>query len=145
MKRFWILIAALLISNFAGADCDSPLIGAWQSDTQLTIGSIESVRALSDEERQNYEETLGKMTMTFACAQVTVDWGMEGSKETVAPYAQIDASESHVTVEFLDQEGNRRETVRYELDGPCIRRRLHPEGWHEYFCRVPEREDSTGE
>ena len=140
MKHLAWLITGSLFSGIAVADCDSFLIGAWRSDARLTIGSIENVRPVDDEDRANFEEMLGKMTMTFTCAEVTVDWGEPGARPTVAPFTQLDSSETHATVEFLDREGNRSETVHYELEGNCIKRLLRPEGWYEYFCRTKQAE-----
>lgn len=130
------LIIALLLVQVDALFADSRLEGAWRSDASLTIESIEQVRKLSEKERERFEKVLGNMTMTFTSDVVQVDWGEPGSKPMSVPYVVIETGEQHVTVEFDDQQGGTREKVTYRFEGDCIKRRLIPEGWFEYFCKA---------
>lgn len=131
-----LVIAVMFLIAAESALCDPRLAGTWRSDAGLTIQSIETVRGLSAEEREDFREMLGKMTMSFGPDAVVVDWGESGSKEMKVPFEVLEAGANHVTLEFHDRQVGATETVRYRFEGDCIKRRLFPEGWFEYFCRV---------
>lgn len=131
-----LVIAVMFLIAAESALCDPRLAGTWRSDAGLTIQSIETVRELTPEDRERFGDVLGKMTMSFGPDAVVVDWGEPGSKEMRVPFEVLEAGEKHVTLEFHDRQGGATETVRYRFEGDCIKRRLVPEGWFEYFCRV---------
>lgn len=131
-----LVMAVMFLISAESALCDPRLEGSWRSDAGLTIQSIETVRDLSPEDREDFEEMLGKMTMSFGPDAVVVDWGEPGAKVMTVPYRVLETGENHVTVEFDDRQGGTTETVRYRFEGDCIKRRLFPEGWFEYFCKV---------
>lgn len=131
-----LVIAVMFLIAAESALCDPRLVGTWRSDAGLTIQSIETVRDLNADERERFTEVLGKMTMSFGPDAVVVDWGEPGSKEMTVPFEVLEADENHVMLEFHDRQGGATETVRYRFEGDCIKRRLFPEGWFEYFCRV---------
>lgn len=115
---------------------DPRLEGTWRSDADHTIQSIETVRDLTPEERENFRQMFGRMTMSFGPDSVVVDWGEPRSKVLEVPFEVLESGENHVTVEFHDRQGGAKETVNYLFEGDCIKRRLFPEGWFEYFCKV---------
>ena len=135
MSRNLAFTILLLAQSTVGL-AEPRLLGSWRSDALLTIQSIEQIRELTAEERERFEQVLGNMTMTFRDETVRVEWGEPGSKPMSVPYKVLDSGENHVTVEFDDRQGDTQETVKYRFEGDCIKRRLIPEGWFEYFCKV---------
>lgn len=139
MKTSQFLFSVILLSFSGSAISDSSLLGRWQSNSELSVKSIESVRELSPESREAYGRVFGQFKLSFAEDSVSIDAGVSGAEEFSISYRVLGSGPDHITVEFGDPD-DPFDTAKYLYEDPCIKRKIEVgeslKGAFEYFCRV---------
>lgn len=141
MNRSLSVISVLLLGLSGNALSDTVLLGTWQSNAELTVKSIESVRELSPENREAYGRVFGQMKLSFYEDHVAIDFGIPGAEEASTSYRVINSGSDHITIEFGDPDDplGPMDTAKYFYEDTCMKRELGGHllnGAYEYWCKV---------
>lgn len=138
MKLASPVLLVFLLVHSGSAISDTVLLGTWQSNAELTVKSIESVRELSPENREAYGRVFGQMKLSFNEDHVVIDLGVPGAEQSSTSYRVVSSDSDHITVEFGDVD-DPWDTVEYIYEGSCMKSELvgHSfNGAYEYWCKV---------
>ena len=139
MKINLSVLSVFLLGLSGNINSDPSLLGTWQSNAELTINSIESVRDLSPKSREAYGRVFGLMKLTFSENSVVIEEGIPGAEEFTTSYRITSSGPDHFTVEFGDPD-DPVDTAKYLYEDSCIKREFGvgdtKKGAFEYWCKV---------
>jgi hypothetical protein len=143
------LLPLLLLLSFvpvaSGADTDSlnleeegprlvkKLFGTWRSDRDLTFVEMGKSNLVTEEDREMFAVTLGKVTVTYGekAFTTTVD-----DETTVTPYKVLASSKGVVVIEYFDKAFHSMRRRRIQVLGDKLAVKVPGLGFDEIFTPV---------
>ena len=133
------IVSVLLLVLPGSALSEPSLLGTWQSNAELTLKSMESVRDLTPENREAWGRVFGNIEFSFSEDVAVIDLGVPGMEEGISTsYRVVSSGPDHIIVELGDPE-DPLETIEFFYVDSCMKRRLVGylfEGMYEYFCKA---------